>query len=251
PIDRDEGRQFHPEAIFDVGRAQFALLDRDLAVLGRGHQPHRRQWASCAVLADGGKNSGVNVRVWLAFDFPLLDAALLGKGQGRQREQRAECGQCPPCHCGLPDALLSYGLNGLRVLWAISTSRKNSAVSRTEMKNPASAPAIEIGALGISVMMPTNIGVALASQASPASAPAIVATTMKINARICATKMTTRRTAAMLAPSLLQAPPARTLTSQRLRAVAPAGHRSARNLRKQKSRGKLNHVSSRTERATP
>ena len=50
--------------------------------------------------------------------------------------------------------------------------------------------------------MPPNIGAAFATQASPASAPAIVATTMKSNARICATKMTARRTMDMPAPSL-------------------------------------------------
>jgi hypothetical protein len=40
----------------------------------------------------------------------------------------------------------------------------------------------------------------LVSQPSPANAPATVATTMDINARICATKMTARRTKVMAAP---------------------------------------------------
>jgi hypothetical protein len=48
--------------------------------------------------------------------------------------------------------------------------------------------------------MTPSIGKALASQSPPANAPATVATTMDINARICATKITARRTKVMAAP---------------------------------------------------
>ena len=85
---------------------------------------------------------------------------------------------------------------------AISISKKNRAASTIETKNPPTAPAIEIGAVGTSAMMLPNIGAAFVIQPSPASAPAAVAITTKSYARICATKMTARRTADMPAPSL-------------------------------------------------
>jgi hypothetical protein len=87
-------------------------------------------------------------------------------------------------------------LKGFLVLWAISTHRKNSATSIVEMKKPARAPTIDIPR----VPMAPSMGKVLASQSSPANAPALVATTMDINARICATKMMARRTKVMAAP---------------------------------------------------
>src|SRR5262245_29788111 len=92
PVDRDESRQFHPKAILDIGGAQLALLDYHLAVRGWCCQPHGRHGPRGAVLADGGKNSSVNVSVRLAFDFALLDGTLLRESESRQRKQCTECG---------------------------------------------------------------------------------------------------------------------------------------------------------------
>src|SRR5262249_50184667 len=98
-VDRHERRQFHSKAILDVGGAQLALLDCHLAVGRRRNQPYRRQRPGGAVLTDSCKNSRVDIGVWLAFDLPLLDGALLlGEGEGGQRKQQAERGQCLPFH---------------------------------------------------------------------------------------------------------------------------------------------------------
>jgi hypothetical protein len=180
------------------------------------YETHHRQWSGRAVATEGREYSRVDVGVGLAFDLSLYRLRLRRR-ERRQRKQKAARCQGNPFHRGnsgrlstvavtpigrvasVPDLEQSLQLlNGFLVLLAISTARKNNATNIVDTKNPATAPKIEIP-LGpdSDAKAPPSEGRAVDSQSCPANAPAIVETTMNSSARICATKITARRTKTM------------------------------------------------------
>ena len=71
PVDGNECWKLHAKALLHVRRPQLTLLDSHLAMCGWRDQAHSGQGSGCAIIADGGENTRVDVRVGLARDLAL------------------------------------------------------------------------------------------------------------------------------------------------------------------------------------